>query len=214
MTMAKVTYINLDTRPDRREHIEKVLQHCPVPVERFAAIRLEDDPRNFGLKVRFDMNAPRAVASIWKSHFGVLESFVISTADGLFCLVEDDALISAEFWGELDGLIARLPDDWRMVMVSQRYRKRKRMSVNGRPRFIRFPFQTGPVLLRDQIKTYRITGAHLCIFRNQAAVGSILVELDAADVVIDIDRFYSTLPGIYGIDHAGVTAGGFDSDHN
>lgn len=214
MTIAKVTYINLDTRPDRREHIEKVLQHCPVSAECFAAIRLDDDPQAFGLQVRVDMNAPRAVASIWKSHVGVLKSFLASATDGLFCMIEDDALISAAFWDELEDLTARLPDDWRMVMISQRYRERKRMSVNGRPRFIRFPFQAGPVLLRDQIKTYRITGAHLCIFRNQAAVRSILDELNATDVVIDIDRFYSELHSIYGIDYAGVTAGGFGSDHN
>ncbi len=214
MKIAKVTYINLDIRPDRREHIEKVLQDCPIPPARFAAIRLEDDPATFGVKVRPDLASPRAVASIWKSHVGVLEAFLAGPDDGLLCVIEDDASISAGFWNDLAKLIAILPDDWRMVMMSQRYRERKQMVVDGRPRFVSFPFGDGAVLLRDQLGAYFMTGTHLCIFRDKAAAASVLTELNAADEIIDIDRFFAAMQGIYGMDHAGVTAGGFESDHN
>lgn len=214
MKIAQVTYINLDIRPDRRAHMEKVLRDCPIPPERFAAIRLDDDPATFGLKVRPDLASPRAVASIWKSHVGVLEAFLAGPDDGLLCVIEDDASISGEFWAHLDGIVARLPDDWRVVLISLRFRDRKQMFVDGRPHFIPCPFGTDPFLLHRALSDYFMTGAHLVIFRGKDVVRSILADLNAVQEIIDIDRFFATLPGAYGIAHAGVTAGGFGSDHD
>lgn len=191
-----------------------MLEVCPIPAERFSAIRLEDDPEKFGIKVRSDLSAPRAVASIWKSHVGVLELFLAGPADGVLCVVEDDASISEQFWNEFDEVMARLPDDWRLVLMSQRYRERKQMEVDGKPRFISFPFGDRAALLRDLQADYFTTGTHLCIFRNKDAAASILSELNSAQEIIDIDRYFATLPGVYGMHHQGVGAGGFGSDHD
>lgn len=216
MAVAGVTYINLDNRPDRRAHMEALLADCPWPHRRFAAIRLTEPPQKLGIRMRDKVRGAMAVASIWQSHQGALAGFLDSAEDGHFVLLEDDVQIEPAFWGDLPAFFGQLPADWRMLMVSSRYRERGVPASAGagpRKRFVAAPAGPRPQPLKPLAATHFCTGAHFCMFRDKGAVRAILDEMAACREIHDVDVFYANLEGTYGVPNRRVSAGGFGSDH-
>jgi len=206
--LARATYINLDSRTDRLAHIEALFSDAIWHPDRTSAVRY--DALTDNVSVRHKTRGAVAVASIWQSHKNVLCEFLDNEEDGLFVTLEDDLRMKKSFW---ESVFPSLPDDWRMLMVSPRYRTRASDDMPGSRDFVPPPHGSNPVHLPEMNAEYHCTGAHFLIFRNKSAVQSIVHEMDCIRDVYDVDVFFSELHGVYGYNNDSIGAGGFGSDH-
>ncbi len=210
--VAKVVYINLDDRPERRSHMEEVLASCPWPHMRLSATRFPSLPDEFKPRMARKLRGERAIASIWTSHRRTLELFAASPSDGHFVLLEDDVHVRPDFWAHMHEHVALAPADWQIILFTPRYRVRQG-GEPGKKVFVGPPFGSGPNDLQRAIETHHCTGAHFCLFRNRQTADQVGNDLEASNQVYDVDVFYATNYRTYGISDARVRAGGFGSDH-
>jgi hypothetical protein len=208
-------YINLKSRLDRRQHMEKLISNLGWPIQHFSAIHLDLDPAKYDLNMRPRLRGARAVASIWLSHLAVMEKFIDSPHEGNFLLLEDDVFIRKHLWGKNNIPCSGLPDAWDIILFSPRYKLRH---VNpgsvGAPKFVDPPFGFDkPNFLPEVTKTHFCTGAHFCVIRDRAAARRIHARMKSSSQIYDVDEFYAAEALSYGISSPFITAGGFGSDH-
>ncbi|GGL78956.1 hypothetical protein [Wenxinia marina] len=208
-------FINLDERPDRRAHIERLLAPAPWRMVRLSATRLSGKLSDHDLTVEPGTSAALAVCSIWQSHRRALQTFLDAGSDGPFALIEDDLQLQPFFW--TDGLEylqrTQLPEDADMVLLNPRYRERKPTDPTVGKRFVAPPLGRGLTRLSEVLETHHCTGAHFCIFPDRAAVARVAALMDAKEMLLDVDVFYVRDTVCYGLAMKSVSAGKFGSDH-
>lgn len=92
MGFTSAFYINLDTRPDRREHIEAQLGRAGLRAERFTAVTPDDiDPAQLAAARRNSLSPGELACSL--SHRRVWELAIARGQTGVL-VIEDDALLS------------------------------------------------------------------------------------------------------------------------
>lgn len=206
LKLDRVFYINLDTRTDRRKHMERILADCPVPVERISGVVLDKDPEELGIKMQRQRTGQRGPAGIWLAHKAVLKRALETEGDGAIALLEDDLWLTRNFWGKDLAVPGPLPENWDMIMLSPRLRTLK--PLDG--------MYFAPVALQRPLQLKNLpfvaSGAHFVIFRNRDTVRKVLDALEGAEVT-DVDLFYVTDLITYGVSNPNVAAGGFGSDH-
>lgn len=198
-------FINLDDRTDRLAHMEFVLRNCPWPVERVAGVRLTSVEETNG-----EVGKNLAVLGIWRSHQKALQRGRENLREGALVLLQDDVWIDEELFRSGIRLPQTLPEDWEVVLVTPRYRLRK---PDGGPKWRRKPFGYKPVSLRSAYKTYIVNGAHFCVFRNRAAVDTVLSAIEKAEFRTNFDRFLALNFRTYGVHLDVVKAGHLGSDN-
>lgn len=214
-----IAYINLDSRPDRRAHMERQLSAASAPVERIAATRLETAPESHGLAMAPGLEGHRGAASIWLSHRAALERALARPGDGAFLLLEDDVVFDPGVWTRDPGLGA-LPEDWDIALVTPRFRARRpglrdwlaRRTGMAGVAFARPQRRMRPEPAARYLPDYFVTGAHFTIFRDRGAVARVLAALDAAPGLSHVDTYYAELPGCWLITDPRIRAGRFGSD--
>lgn len=92
MAFTQAFYINLDTRPDRREHIEAQLERAGLCAERFNAVTPADiAPYQMAAAKRDGLSPGELACSL--SHRRVWELAIARGLEGVL-VIEDDALLS------------------------------------------------------------------------------------------------------------------------
>lgn len=179
-----VSYINLDFRKDRQQHMEETLRYCPFPVTRVSAVRLTTSPSSAGIVMKPGMESAAGVASIFLSHKLALKSALEKGVENGFILLEDDVRIKPDLWG--GDLISKIPSDpYDISFLSPRLKSRS--SLN----FFSSKAEKDKILnLSGLIKQYSITGAHFLIFKNRTAIEKTLAAMDACKEIFDVDVFY------------------------
>ena len=213
--VARLYYINLDLRPDRNEHVIRSLGGCPWPYQRVQAVRLERPPSDLGYNLAKRHTSRPHVASIWLSHEKALRTALTCEDDGLFIVLEDDIQLSPKLWDRPAPVPDDMPSDWEMIIVSPRYRVRP---VNPRsveaPRWLDKPFGKALVSAPNASRDVIVTGAHFCVFRDKAAITSVLEKMDTAPEIDDVDIWFLANAGCYTWhnDYVG-TKGALGSNH-
>lgn len=191
----KALYINLDSRADRKEHMENLLKSTNLDYERFSAIRLEKPLDTYGIRVSPSANNKGSIASIWLSHRYVLEEFLKSDdEEKSFLLLEDDVKFKLKNNNDLLvalGLESCVLDnlDWEMLMISPRYIVRK-PSPDSTKKFSPPPNNGNLIKANVALKDYKVSGAHFCIFQNKAAIRSVLQRMQEMEELVHVDHFY------------------------
>lgn len=202
----RIFYINLDTRPDRQRHMERILQDAPAPVERVSGVMLDRDPEELGLTMIPQRKGQRGPAGIWLAHKAVLQRALETEGDGAILLLEDDLWLTKNFWVRDFTVPGPLPENWDILMLTPRLRSRTDLGTGYfAPMSLNRP-------MRLNLLPFIASGAHFLIFRNRAAVRRVLENLDRSPMT-DVDLHYVAELETYGVTRADVTAGGFGSDH-
>ena len=106
-------YINLDHREDRRAQIEAELSRVNLPARRLSAFTKGDwvGPES---SVALMQPTPNTIGN-WMSHTFLIGSGELTGRDVL--VLEDDAILCADFQERLKYLAKHLPDDWDIVFL-------------------------------------------------------------------------------------------------
>ena len=202
----RIFYINLDARPDRQRHMERILQGAPAPVERIPGVMLDKDPEDLGLTMIPQRKGQRGPAGIWLAHKAVLQRALETEGDGAILLLEDDLWLTRNFWARDFTVPGPLPQSWDILMLTPRLRSHTDLGTG----------YFAPVALRRPIRLNALpfiaSGAHFLVFRNRDAVRRVLDNLDRSPMT-DVDLHYVAELETYGVTRTDVTAGGFGSDH-
>lgn len=202
-----VSYINLDHRLDRDQHMRDTLRMCPFQVSRVSAIRLKTTPEQAGIKMKPGMEGLAGVASIFLSHKRALQQALKNGVEGSFVLLEDDVKVDFSLWSE--EIVRYLPSvDFDVTFLTPRIKSRR--GDNPQSSY----FRKGDVInLSEQIKKNYITGAHFLIFKNRKSIGKALDLMENCGELFDVDVFYIRNLKCCGymIDSVGVA--GLGSDH-
>ncbi|MGD9921501.1 MAG: hypothetical protein AB7V13_08645 [Pseudorhodoplanes sp.] len=222
---ATITYINLEHRIDRREHMESTLRNCPFPWSRLNATRFKCTDVELEKELQKKVPKNIAVSSIWDSHRRAMESLLacdtkyrIVLEDDLNILEEhvdiplDAGQTKSDFWNDFLNYLETLDFDWDMILVSPRYRPKDTIS-SGKLVFVPPPDGSGPNDLMRIRSTHLITGAHFCVYRGEGALLRALDELKKAPIIYDVDRFLVDRVRAFGVSVHGVFGGAFGSDH-
>lgn len=214
-------YINLDSREDRRAHMEAMLADANLQCERLSATRLSKAPEDIGLKMVPRLSGHKGVASIWLSHQRALNRFLSiseeSTDHGAYVLLEDDVKVLKPKYLKTPLPLPRgLPDDWEILMLSPRFRwnNKDKVPPEDKRKYFVSPYKAGTWIdLKEARRDFVITGAHYVIFKSPSVVTNVLDHMKQTPLR-DVDTFYASSFKSYGIQLPEVTTGGFDSDHN
>jgi glycosyl transferase, family 25 len=103
--------INLDSRPERWEAMQRKFAEIPVSVERLAAI----DGREVAVPERLSQLRPVDYACTMSHLTAVRKAKELGAHSVL--IFEDDAFFDPEFITKFPGYIAQLPSDWKMVYL-------------------------------------------------------------------------------------------------
>ena len=129
--ISRIVYINLDTRTDRRIHMERMLSRLNLPYRRFEAVKpdpetllLDGDPYNSFYKksakrIRMFCENDRTkrrgagIIGCYASHYNILKEH----KGGHLLVLEDDADFNQSFLNKLNRRISRelSPTDWDMI---------------------------------------------------------------------------------------------------
>ncbi len=225
VNIRSIHYINLDRRPDRRAHIEACLAAAPVRPERLAATELSSAPEALGIAMRPAYTGNKAIASIFSSHHRAVQAALETCEDGMAAVIEDDCHISATLWDD-PRLLASLPQDWRLAMISPRFRRhcspetRPRLTLLSRLNPFRAKYWCHPLKTCEARSTallgrdYVISGAHFLIYRDRCALETALQLMNGATALYHVDHFLAAeMPGCYAVAHHAVQASGLGSDN-
>lgn len=191
MPVDKVFYINLDQRPDRNQHILKLLAECPWPYERVPAVRLQAPPETLGYKLAERHKKQPHVASIFLSHRRALETATTIDGAGYIIVLEDDVMISQKFYSTKLSELGRLPNNWEMLLISVRYRAKQEMRDQaGNSLWLNKPFGHWFVWADDVSNAFIATGTHFCVFRSRQVAESIVRRMDSTPEIEDVDAWY------------------------
>ncbi len=106
-------YINLNTRPDRRAQIKAQLARANVVASRLSAFRKEDYA-GMASDVALMQATPNTIGN-WLSHTFLWRT--VQDTDQNVLVLEDDAVLCADFRQRLQYLETHLPDDWDIVFL-------------------------------------------------------------------------------------------------
>ena len=196
--IGKVVYINLDTRPDRKEAAEKYLRELvSVPYERFSAIAPDFDrdlrhPNGiyYHMKSRFSPSVPWALndknpkrtagmVGCYLSHCNIYKKLYDEGHDYAI-VVEDDYVVTEEHIQYVRGMISegKFPKDWDII------RDGWYLDNNGPHQFDipMFASREG----QDAPRTHNTYGGTHYILLNCKKVPKILKRLEY-DYLYDID---------------------------
>ncbi len=214
--VSQVYFINLASRTDRLDHMNRQLEGCQWPVERVEAVRLEQDPKELGYEVLPRLQGQWHVVSIWLSHLKALETAVRQKESGAIVILEDDVRIRPEMWSDEISLCTTVNADWDIIFLSPRYRANPTAnsgSGHTRRKWISAPFGAAPVLLKTIRSRFICTGAHFCIFKSGEVVRTVVSAMRACKELYDVDLFYLSQFQTYGVDDPRVATAPLGSDH-
>ncbi len=206
-----ISYINLDYRQDRNEHMLRTLAACPCPFRRIAATRLDRPPEDLGIGMVPRLRGAAGVASIFLSHQKALEDALEAGVSGRFALLEDDVRIDAPFW-EMEPEELFPDSEFDILFLSPRYR-RKAPGPNGERIYVAKPYGYGFVNLSDAMKDYIVTGAHFLVFPNRSAIVRVLDKMHACTEHMDVDLFYMLTANCLGLHLECIGTAPLGSDH-
>jgi len=118
----KVVCINLLSRPDKKEHMQKKFDKLGIEVEWFHAV-----PYGFAGEVvnslkptvndfpRFNVKHPNEFGAAM-SHYTVIKTALLQGYKNIF-VFEDDAMFRKQFESAFDIYYDKLPEDWDMIML-------------------------------------------------------------------------------------------------
>ena len=192
MIVENVLYINLDSRPDRKKHIENMLSSCPYEYQKIAGVDLSDtsgyDIYNPNPKVYNSVGILGCFLAHKKAIKYLLD--INKNADSYSILIEDDAYIDTLLWGVLDSLdISSIDTDIFMVDA-----------INTQSNYGTLPMARDkyPVIFKNLDGDYFFEknskrpafGTHFMIIPNNK-IQYIYDNLDTATTVMLIDNFYN-----------------------
>lgn len=209
LSNAYITYINLDSREDRRTFMVDQLSRSGLPYHRTKAVRIDKDPEELGYKPLPRLQGQRNFLGIWLSHRTALETAVLSGHEGPYVILEDDVRINEKIWSK--GVAAPPGDGWEILLLSPRFRKRVR--EEGERKWSPWPFEGEYVELARAQEEYICTGAHFCIVKSKSAALRIIEKMDESEYVYDVDLFYVKNTKSFGIREKKVSTADMGSDH-
>ncbi len=125
--LRSVYAINMDKSQDRWAEIQELARQAKVPLQRWRAVDgsqiKEDDVRKWGVSkliVRHTTEKKQpGVVGVFLSHKTLLKHLETQTANSgdAHLILEDDAYIPPDFWGQWNSLAAEFPTDWDIVQL-------------------------------------------------------------------------------------------------
>jgi hypothetical protein len=106
MIIENVLYINLDSREDRKQHIEDMLSSCPYKYQRIAGVNLSDTNGYDVFNPNASIYSSTGILGCFLAHKKAMEYLlgISKNVDSYSILIEDDAYIDYSLWDVLSNL--------------------------------------------------------------------------------------------------------------
>lgn len=163
-----IVYINLESRKDRREHVENMLNYADCSYTRFNAVNGIDllsgkkKLSDYTDSNRFDEDLPKykqldsnlfGMSGCKLSHQIIWDGIAKKKTARPTLIIEDDLELSADFVEKLNNAIKNEPEDWDLFLLSNYVHWKKDATVDKKTNLVKvgFFFECLAYVVRDSL---------------------------------------------------------------